>query len=105
MPDVSLVAAILVLACGTYAIRVAGVSFGQSRLALRLQQWSDPAVIVLLAGVAATATLFEGQNFAGWARTLGVTAAACLAAMRAPLVVVVVAAAGVTACLRAFGVD
>jgi len=105
MPDASLVAAILVLAAGTYAIRLFGVGFGQSRFALRLQQWSDPAVVVLLASVAATATLFEGQGFAGWARTLGVAAAIGLAAMRAPLVVVVVAAAGVTACLRAFGVD
>nr|WP_277612339.1 AzlD domain-containing protein [Dietzia sp. SLG310A2-38A2] len=102
--DVSLVLAVLALAAGTYAARLGGVHFGGSRLSLQLQRWGDPAVIVLIAGVAATATLYDGQAFAGWARIAGVTTAAGLAAMRAPLVVVVVAAAGVAATLRTLGI-
>lgn len=104
MADINLILTILVLAVGTYVIRLGGVSFGGSRFALRLQQWSEPAVIVLLASVAAAATIYDGQGFAGWARIAGVAAAAGLTAMRAPLVVVVVAAAGVAACLRVLGV-
>lgn len=104
MPEVNLVVAVLVLAVGTYVIRLGGVSFGGSRLAGRLQAWSDPAVVVLLASVATTATLYEAQDFAGWARIAGVAAAAASAAARAPLVVVVLAAAGVTAGLRVLGI-
>ena len=104
MPDVNLVLAVLVLAVGTYVIRLGGVGFGGSRLAGRLRAWSDPAVITILASVAATATIYEGQEFAGWARIAGVSVAAGLAATRAPLVVPVVTAAGVAACLRALGV-
>ncbi|MDX2358909.1 AzlD domain-containing protein [Dietzia sp. PP-33] len=104
MSDATLLLAVLALAIGTYAIRVGGVGLGGSRLSLHLRQWGDPAVIVLIASVAATATLYEGQAFAGWARVAGVAAAAGLAALRAPLVVVVVAAAGVAASLRALGI-
>lgn len=104
MSDVGLVVAVLALAAGTYAVRLGGVHFGGTRLSLPLQRWGTPAVIVLIAGVAATATLYDGQAFAGWARVAGVATAAALAAMRAPLVVVVVAAAGVAAGLRALGI-
>lgn len=103
MSDVSLAVAVLALAAGTYAARLGGVHFGGSRLSLPLQRWGDPAVIVLIASVAATATLYDGQAFAGSARVGGVATAAGLAAMRAPLVVVV-AAAGVAAALRALGI-
>ncbi|MCS5723939.1 AzlD domain-containing protein [Herbiconiux sp. CPCC 203407] len=105
MPDPNLVLAVVVLAAGTYLLRLGGVGFGGSHHAVRLRPGSDAAVITLLAGVAATATFYEGQEFAGWARLTGVAAATGLAAVRAPLVVVVVAAAGVTAGLRALGVD
>lgn len=100
MTDPNLALAVVVLAVGTYAIRLGGVSFGASRLALRLEQWSEPAVIVILASVAATSALYDGNDFAGWARVAGVAVAAMAAAMRAPLVLVVLLAAGVTACLR-----
>ncbi|AVZ40329.1 MULTISPECIES: AzlD domain-containing protein [unclassified Dietzia] len=104
MPDPALILAVAALAVGVYAIRLAGVHVGRTRASLQLHRWCDPAVIVLLAGVAATATLYDGQAFAGWARIGGVASAAVLAALRAPLVVVVVAAVGVTAALRALGV-
>ncbi|WP_309129897.1 AzlD domain-containing protein [Microbacterium sp.] len=104
MPDIDLALAIAVLAVGTYAIRLGGVTFGGSSLAARLQQWSDPAVVTLLASVTAAATIYEGQEFAGWARLAGVAAAASSAAARAPLVVVVIVAGAVTAGLRAVGV-
>lgn len=104
MSDLGLVLPVLALAAGTFVIRLGGVRFGGSRLSLHLQRWGDPAVIVLIASVAATATLYDGQAFAGWARIAGVATAAGLAAMRAPLVVVVVAAAAVAAALRALGI-
>jgi hypothetical protein len=102
--DLNLFLAVLVLAVGTYSIRLSGVSLGDSAPALRFEQWSEPAVIVLLASVTATSTLYEGSDFAGWARVAGVALAALAAAMRAPLVAVVLVAAVVTACLRVLGV-
>lgn len=105
MVDIDLVIATLVLATGTYVIRLAGVAMGRSDGALRLHQWSEPAVIVLVASVAATATIYDGQNFDGWARIAGVAVAAGLAAMRLPMVFVVVAAVGVTSCLRILGIQ
>jgi uncharacterized membrane protein len=102
--DIDLVLAVLVLALGTYILRLGGVSVGDSDLAARLDQWIEPAVIVLLASVAATATVYDGADFAGWARIAGVGTGALAAALRLPIVLVVLAAAGATACLRALGV-
>ncbi|PRY67883.1 branched-subunit amino acid transport protein AzlD [Glaciihabitans tibetensis] len=104
MPDVNLFLAVLVLAVGTYATRLGGVGFGGSRLARQFEQWTEPAVIVLLAGVATTGALYDGQEFAGWARVAGVAVTALAAAIRAPFVVVVLVAAAITAGLRAVGV-
>lgn len=104
MPDITLLLAVLVLAIGTYSLRLGGVNFGGSPAASRFEQWSEPAVIVLLASVATTATIYDGEDFAGWARLSGVVVAAGLSVVRAPLVVVVAAAAGVTAGLRVCGV-
>lgn len=105
MPSLDLLLAVLLLAFGTYAIRLAGVSFGSSAVSRRLGDWSEPAVIVLLASVATTAALYEGAEFAGWARIAGVAVGAAVAVTRAPLVVVVLAASATTALLRALGVD
>ena len=60
---------------------------------------SDAATVLLLA-VAATTTLFEGQHFAGMARLLGVSFAIILAWRRAPLIVIILGAACMTALLR-----
>lgn len=100
-----LVVSVLLLAAGTFAFRYAGP-------ALRSRVEVSPAVehllsrgaVVLLVALVATATLIEGQGFAGFARPAGVAVGGVLAWRRAPFIVVVLAAACTTAVLRLFGV-
>ena len=93
--------AIVVLAVITYAFRLVG-PLCQGRLTL------PPAATVVFAdaaiALALTSALFNGHDFAGWARPTGVLIAGALAARRAPFPVVVIAAAAVTALLRLAGV-
>jgi branched-subunit amino acid transport protein len=100
-----LIAAIVALGVGTYAMRLSGVLL-RDRLELSdsLQRLLPIAAAALLAALAGTAALMEGSHFAGIARPAGVAAGALLAWRRAPFVVVVVAAAAVTALLRLAGV-
>ncbi len=122
----SVIVAVLVLAAGTYAFRLigplldrpvrqegaaaenAGAEVGAGR-GVRLPPLVDgllsDAAIVLLAALIATSAVTQGQGFAGWARPIGVGVAAVLALVRAPFPVVVIAAAAVTALLRALGLD
>ncbi|KXK60474.1 branched-chain amino acid transporter [Micromonospora rosaria] len=100
-----LIAVILALAAGTFGLRLTGVLL---RDRLDLPEWSRRLLPVgaaaLLAALAATAALTEAAQFAGYARPAGVLAGVLLAWRRAPFVLVVVAAAGVTALLRLLGV-
>ncbi|SDT36004.1 Branched-chain amino acid transport protein (AzlD) [Streptomyces sp. TLI_053] len=97
--------AILLLAAGTYAFRLAGPLLG-SRLTVsdRLRHLLAVAAAVLLVALTATGALTAGNDFAGWARPAGVLVAGVLALRRAPFPLVVVAAAGTTALLRLCGV-
>lgn len=96
--------AIVALAAGTYAFRVAGPVFRHRvRVPGGLERLLAKAASVLLAALAATAALTQGHGFAGWARPAGVLIGAALAARRVPLPVVVVAAAATTAGLRLAG--
>ncbi|WP_229073834.1 AzlD domain-containing protein [Actinoplanes sp. DH11] len=99
-----LIAAILALAAGTYATRLSGVLL-RDRLELsdQLQRLLPMAAAALLTALAATAALMAGSDFAGVARPAGVLVGGLLAWRKAPFVVVVVAAAGVTALLRLAG--
>ena len=72
---------IAILSAGTYLMRLGGAKLG-SRLAT---------------------TFYEGDHFAGMARVLGVGFAVFLAWRKMPLIVVIVAAAVVTALLRLAG--
>ncbi|MGP3948011.1 AzlD domain-containing protein [Streptomyces sp. 7N604] len=99
------IAAILVLAVGTYAFRLAGpLLHGRVELSARVRQLLSTGAAVLLVALAATAALTEAQGFAHWARPAGVLAGGVLAWRRAPFVVVVIAAAATTALLRCAGV-
>lgn len=100
-----LIAAIVVLAVGTYLLRLSGVLL-RDRLALpdRVRRLLPLAAAALLAALAATAALTEGGGFAGVARPAGVAVGALLAWRRAPFVVVVVVAAATAAGLRLAGV-
>lgn len=97
--------AILVLAAGSYAFRVAGPLLG-ARVALpeRARQLMTTAATLLLTALVATSALTQDGGFAGWSRTAGVGVAAVLALRRAPFPAVVVAAATTTALLRLLGV-
>ena len=97
----ALLAAVGVLAAGTYACRLAGPALrARVELGERARRLTDTAAVVLLAAVAATAALLQGDSFAGVARPAGVLVAGVLAWRRAPFLVVVVAAAATAALLR-----
>ncbi len=107
------ITAILVLAAGTYAFRLAGPLLrarlakahgGAAELPPRLSELLSTAATVLLVALIATSALTDGGSFAGIALPAGVLAGGVLAWRKAPFVVVVVAAAVVAAGLRALGV-
>jgi branched-subunit amino acid transport protein len=99
-----LIAAIVTLAVGTYALRLSGVLL-RDRLELSdsLQRMLPMSAAALLAALAGTAALMAGSEFAGFARPAGVLVGALLAWRKAPFVVVVTAAAATTALLRLAG--
>jgi branched-subunit amino acid transport protein len=97
--------AIAALAAGTYALRIAGPLLrSRLRLPAAVQTYLSHSAVALLAALIATAALFAGAEFAGWARPAGVLAGALAAWRRLPFVVVVVGAAVTTALLRLAGV-
>lgn len=97
--------AIVALAAGTYAYRLAGPVFRHRlRIPGRVQRLLNVAAAVLLTALVATAAVTEGHGFAGWARPAGVLAGGVLAIRRVPFPLVVVAAAATTALLRLAGV-
>lgn len=97
---------IALLSAGTYLMRLGGAKLG-SRLALsaRAQAMLSDAATVLLFSVALATTFYEGGNFAGMARVLGVAFAVFLAWRKMPLIVVIFSAAIVTALLRLAGIN
>ncbi|HEY0472682.1 MAG TPA: AzlD domain-containing protein [Kribbella sp.] len=100
-----LLVAILVLAVGTYSLRIAGPMM-RTRFELpeRAEKLMAAAAVVLLAALVATAALTEGHGAAGIARPAGVFVGGVLALRKAPFVFVVVAAAATAAGLRLLGV-
>jgi branched-subunit amino acid transport protein len=108
------ITAILVLAVGTYAFRVAGPLLrarmarnsgdGQATLPPRLTELMSAAATVLLVALIATAALTDSGSFAGVALPAGVLAGGVLAWRKVPFVVVVIVTAAVAAGLRALGV-
>lgn len=100
-----LIAAIIALGVGTYAMRLGGVLLrGRLELSATLERLLPMAAAALLAALAGTAALMAGTGFAGLARPLGVLAGGVLAWRKAPFVVVVLAAAATAALLRLAGV-
>ncbi|KAI3490465.1 hypothetical protein L1887_45297 [Cichorium endivia] len=87
----------LIRACSGAALRLA--------LSERSQALLSDAATVLLFSVALATTFYEGDHFAGMARVLGVAFAVFLAWRKMPLIVVIVAAAVVTALLRVAGIN
>jgi branched-subunit amino acid transport protein len=95
------VAGIATLAAGTFAIRLSGQAL-RARITFppRARRLVEAAAVVMLAALVATTALTQGHGFAGFARPAGV-----LAWRRAPFVVVIIAAAAVTALLRLAGLS
>ncbi|MFP5597234.1 MULTISPECIES: AzlD domain-containing protein [Kluyvera] len=100
------IAGIVILSLGTYLMRLGGAKLG-NRLAFseRSQALLSDAATVLLFSVALATTFYEGEHFSGAARVLGVGFAVFLAWRKAPLIVVIIAAAVATALLRLAGIN
>jgi branched-subunit amino acid transport protein len=97
--------AVLALAVGTYAFRLAGPLL-RSRITVPevVREYLSLAAVALLAALVATAALADAGGFAGWARPAGVAVGAACAWRRLPFVVVVLAAAVTAAMLRLAGI-
>ncbi|MGC0364413.1 branched-subunit amino acid transport protein [Rhodococcus sp. 27YEA15] len=97
--------AIVAFGCGSYALRVGGVLLrARVTLSRAVEKSLERSIVVLLLAVAVTSTMFDGHELSGTARVLGVAVGGLLAWFKAPLVVVVLVAAGTTALLRLAGV-
>lgn len=96
-----IIVGIAILSAGTYLMRFGGAKLG-NRLALseRSQSMLNDGATTLLFAVALATTFFEGSHFAGMARVAGVAVAVFLAWKKVPLIIVIAAAAVVTALLR-----
>jgi branched-subunit amino acid transport protein len=103
--NVLLLVGVLVLAVGTFSMRLAGPMM-RTRFEMpeRAERVLAAAAVVLLAALVATAALTDGQGSAGIARPAGVLVGGVLAWRKAPFILVVVAAAATAAGLRLLGV-
>ena len=101
----SLLIATAVLGAGTFGFRFAGPLLRRRvHLSSEAERLMSVAAVVLLTALVATAALTDGHEFVGLARPAGVAVGGFLAWRKAPLVVVVVAAAATAAGLRLCGV-
>jgi branched-subunit amino acid transport protein len=92
---------VLVLAAGAYAFKVAGlVIIGSRRLPPPLERCLALVPAALISALVVMNTFSTGNELVLDARAAGVTAAAIAAWRRAPLIVVIVLGAAVTALVR-----
>ncbi|WP_030158366.1 AzlD domain-containing protein [Glycomyces sp. NRRL B-16210] len=98
-------AAVLALAVGVFLVRLAGpVMRSRIKVTERSETLMKRGATVVLAALVVTGALFTDGAFAGWALPAGVLVGGVLAWRRAPILVVVIAAAGTTALLRLAGI-
>jgi branched-subunit amino acid transport protein len=92
---------VLALAAGAYAFKVAGlVIVGSRRLPPALERCLALVPAALISALVVMNTFSTGNDLVLDARAAGVTAAAIAAWRRAPLIVVIVLGAAVTALVR-----
>lgn len=99
------------LAGGTYLLRLTGVRLGgMTRTAgpdetgpSPARTWLDRSAVVLIAAVALTTAVFDGQELADPARLIGVGAGVLALICRAPMLIGVILAMAVTGGLRVSG--
>lgn len=95
---------VLALAAGAYACKVAGlVLIGDRTLPPAVQRCLALIPAALIAALVVKDTVSIGQDLVIDARLAGVTAAVVATWRRAPLVLVIVVGAAVTALVRAIG--
>ena len=95
---------ILVLAAGAYLFKVTGlVILGGRTLPAPLERCLALIPAAVVTALIVKDTLTVGQQIVIDARAAGITAAIVAAWRRAPIIVVIVAGAGVTAAVRRFG--
>ena len=95
--------AVIVVGIATFAIKAAGpVAIGGRELPQRLLDLVGGLAPALLAALVATQTLGGDRQLVVDERLLGVAAAGALIMLRAPVLVVLIAAAAVTAIARQF---
>ncbi|AGB82848.1 Branched-chain amino acid transport protein (AzlD) [Serratia sp. FGI94] len=100
----SVVIGMIILAAGTYLLRLSGAMLGRKMsFSTATRDLLADAATTLLLAVAVIATLFEDQHFAGAARVVGVLTGLLLTWRKVPLIIVLIAAAAVTALLRWLG--
>lgn len=92
--------AVLLLAAGTMALRLAGPALIGDR---EVPTWLRPAAVGAIAGMIVLGTVDGGGQLALDARVAGIGAAVLAVALRAPLAGVILAGVGVTALVRAAG--
>jgi hypothetical protein len=92
--------AIIVLAAGTLALRLAGPILIRDR---EPPTWLRPAAVAAIVGMITIGAVDGGGHLVADARLLGVAAAAIALAIRLPLAVVMVVAVLVTAGTRLLG--
>lgn len=100
MVEPQMLIACAALAVATYLIRLAGTASERAQLPEVIDRTLEQAVAVLLASVAVTSALYDGQDLAGWTRGAGVLTGVAAAVLRLPLVLVALIAGLTTALLR-----
>ena len=97
--------AVLALAAGTYVLKAAGpLALGSRTVPPPLQRSLNLVSVTLLAALIAISTFGDGRSLVLDARAAGRGVALAAVWLRAPFIVVVVAATLTTAGLRALGV-
>ncbi len=99
--------AVLATAAGCYAFKLAGLTVPQRVLASpRVRRFAELVPVALLAALSVVQTVASGQAFdLDPARLAGLGAAVVALLLRAPFLLVIVAAAGTAAALRAAGIS
>ena len=99
--------AVLATAAGCYALKLAGLTVPQRILAdQRVRRFAELVPVALLAALSAVQTVTNGQAFdLDPARLAGLGAAVVALVLRAPFLVVIIAAAATAAALRAAGIS
>jgi branched-subunit amino acid transport protein len=98
--------AVLATAAGCYGLKLAGLTVPQRVLASpRVRRFAELVPIALLAALVVVQTVTSGHAFnLDPARLAGLSAAVVVLVLRAPFLLVIVAAAGTAAALRAAGI-